>query len=172
MSSPESELPPESQGLSRRVRELEDMLKAAESERRRTRDQVEQLFRVSAAILATSELEEQLRLVAGGIVAACNYRRCVITLFDDEWRVWMRAHAGLTASEARSLAETPALAPETRRRILDERYRIGNSYFVPHESKLGEQLSGVGVRTSRTREEFVDWHPEDLLFVPLRGQEE
>ena len=172
MSSSESELPPESQGLSRRVRELEDMLKAAESERRRTRDQVEQLFRVSAAILATSELEEQLRLVAGGIVAACNYRRCVITLFDDEWRVWMRAHAGLTASEARSLAETPALAPETRRRILDERYRIGNSYFVPHESKLGEQLSGVGVRTSRTREEFVDWHPEDLLFVPLRGQEE
>ena len=62
MSSPE-------EGLKRRVRELEDRVKAAESERRRTRDQVEQLFRVSAAILATSELEEQLRLVAGGIVS-------------------------------------------------------------------------------------------------------
>ncbi|MEZ5066703.1 MAG: response regulator [bacterium] len=156
----------------RRIEELEQQLRATDAERRKTRDQVEQLFRVSAAILVTSELEEQLRLVAGGIVAACNYRRCMITLFDDEWRVRMRAHAGLTSEEARSLEEAPALSPETRRRILDERYRIGNSYFVPHESKLGEQLSGVGVRTSRREEDFVDWHPEDYLFVPLRGQEE
>jgi PAS domain S-box-containing protein len=163
---------PDSERLAERVEELERRLVRAEAERRRTRDQVEQLFRVSAAILATAELEEQLRLVAGGIVSACNFRRCVITLFDEGWRVRMRAHAGLTPKQARSLEETPALSPETRRRILDERYRIGNSYFVPHESKLGVQLSGVGVGTSRTQDEFVDWHPEDLLFVPLRGQEE
>ncbi|MGQ0722101.1 MAG: response regulator [Candidatus Eiseniibacteriota bacterium] len=134
-------------------------------------DQVAHLFRISAQLLVATDLDEQLRLVAHGIVAACNYRRCVITLFDDHWQVWKRAHAGLSPAEADALERTPALDAEVRRRVLDERYRIGNSYFIPHDSAMGAQLSDVGVSTSRTRDEFVDWHPEDFLFVPLRGKE-
>ena len=163
---------PELEALRARVAELEQELERERSRGELHRDQVEQLFSVSAAILATADLEEQLRLVAGGIVSACNYRRCVITLFDEEWRVRLRAHAGLSDEEVRSLEETPSVSPEMRRRVLEEKYRIGNSYFVPQESSLGSELSSIGVRTSRTEEEFVDWHPEDLLFVPLRGKDE
>lgn len=163
---------PELEALRARVAELEQELARERSRGELHRDQVEQLFSVSAAILATADLEEQLRLVAGGIVSACNYRRCVITLFDEEWRVRLRAHAGLSDEEVRSLEETPSVSPEMRRRVLKEKYRIGNSFFVPQESSLGSELSSIGVRTSRTQEEFVDWHPEDLLFVPLRGKDE
>ncbi|MFN8176583.1 MAG: response regulator [bacterium] len=133
--------------------------------------QLTRLLEVSAAMLASGDLAEQLRLLADGIVSACDYRRCVITLFDEEWRVLKRAHAGLTPEEARALEERPAVSPEVRRRVLDETYRIGNSYFVPHESRLGSELAGVGVGTSRRPDEFVDWHPEDLLFVPLLGKD-
>jgi PAS domain S-box-containing protein len=144
---------------------------AAALERRIAHAQVTRLLDVSAAMLASDDLDEQLRLLAGAIVDACSYRRCVITLVDQDWRIWKRAHAGLSAEEARSLEETPALPPETRRKVLDEAYRIGNSYFIPHESRLGSELAGIGVATSRRREEFVDWHPEDLLFVPLLGKD-
>ena len=157
--------------LASEVERLKEKLETASRERRAEHDQVTRLLGVSGAMLASSDLDEQLRLVADAIVSACNYRRCVITLFDEEWRVWKRAHAGLTPEEARSLEERPAISPETRRRILDESYRIGNSYFVPHESRLGSELASVGVKTARGAEEFVDWHPEDLLFVPLLGKD-
>ena len=109
---------PELEALRARVAELEQELERERSRGELHRDQVEQLFSVSAAILATADLEEQLRLVAGGIVSACNYRRCVITLFDEEWRVRLRAHAGLSDEEVRSLEETPSVSPEMRRRVL------------------------------------------------------
>lgn len=141
-------------------------------ERRRPATQLRHLLEVSASMLAAADLDEQLRLLADAIVTACGYRRCVITLIDEAWQVRMRAHAGLRPDEERALEEKPSIAPERRRRILDERYRIGNSYFVPHESTLGSELSGVGVGTARTESEFVDWHPEDLLFVPLKGKDE
>ena len=144
---------------------------AAARARQRAHDRVTRLLDVSGAVLASSDLDEQLRLIAGAIVGACAFRRCVITLVDEEWNIWKRAHAGLTEDEALALEKTPSLSPELRRRVLDESYRIGSSYFVPHESHLGSELAGIGVTTSRTREEFVDWHPEDLLFVPLLGKD-
>ncbi len=145
---------------------------AAEARARaREHGQLTRLLDVSGAVLASGDLDEQLRLIAGAITGSCSYRRCVITLVDAEWNIWKRAHAGLTEEEARGLEERPSLSPEMRRRVLDETYRIGNSYFVPHESRLGSELAGIGVSTARRAEDFVDWHPEDLLFVPLVGKD-
>jgi PAS domain S-box-containing protein len=140
-------------------------------ERKRAADQVAHLFRVSASVLVAPDLDEQLERVANGIVTACNFRRCVITLIDDDWQVRKRAHAGLSREEAKALESAPTISPEVRRRMFDERYRVGNSYFIPHDSSLGSQLSRVGVSSSRSEGDFIDWHPEDLLFLPLLGGE-
>lgn len=142
------------------------------ADRRAPTAQLAHLLEVSAAMLAAHDLGAQLRLLADAIVHACGYRRCIITILDVDWHVLMRASAGLTEAETRALEEAPVLTPEMRRRILDDRYRIGNSYFVPRESRLGGELSGVGIQTERTVQEFVDWHPDDLLFVPLTGKDE
>jgi hypothetical protein len=61
---------------------------AAALERRIAHAQVTRLLDVSAAMLASDDLDEQLRLLAGAIVDACSYRRCVITLVDQDWRIW------------------------------------------------------------------------------------
>ncbi|MGH2571486.1 MAG: PAS domain S-box protein, partial [bacterium] len=158
--------------LEQRVADLLGVIDRSAQVRRHTEDQVAHLFRISTSVLVAGDLDEQLRLVAEGIVTACNFRRCVITLLDDEWHVWKRAHAGLSAEEARSLEAMPGVSPQVRQSFLDERYRVGNSYFIPHDSSLGAELSGVGIASSRLQQEFVDWHPEDLLFVPLMGKDE
>jgi len=157
--------------LEGRVADLLGVIDRDAYDRQHTQDQVAHLFRISASVLATGELDEQLALVAEGIVTACNFRRCVITLLDDEGHVWKRAHAGLSGEEGRALDEMPGVSPEVRQSFLDERYRVGHSYFISHDSTLGAELAHVGVASSRSREEFVDWHPEDLLFVPLMGKE-
>jgi PAS domain S-box-containing protein len=163
---------PDDASMRAELAELRERVARDAQERRRVADQVAHLFRISTQLLVAQELDEQLRLVARGIVSACNFRRCVITLFDEDWHVWMRAHAGLTREEAEALEAAPELSPAVRRSVLDERYRVGQSYFIPHESDMGVQLSSLGVSTSRSREDFVDWHPEDFLFVPLRGKDE
>ena len=157
------------QELSRRVEELGRQLAEESTKRERAATQVEHLFRISAAVLAARDLDEQLRLVADGIVTACNFRRCVITLLTDDWQVWKRSHAGLSAEDVARLESTPPISPEMRRRIFDERFRVGNSYFVPHDTDLASEIGSSGISSRRRLEEFVDWHPDDYLFVPLYG---
>lgn len=134
-------------------------------------DHVAYLLRISAAVLVATDLDEQLRLVAEGIVHACNFRRCVISLLDRKWNVWKRAHAGLTADDVKTLADTPPISAQERQRIFQEALRVGSSYFVPHDSHLGSLLGKSGVSSKRGEQEFVDWHPEDFLFVPMYGKE-
>ncbi len=136
-----------------------------------TLDQVAHLLRISAAVLVESDLDEQLRLVAEGIVSACNFRRCIISLLDRKWNVWKRAHAGLTDADAKALESTAPIPPEQRQRIFEEAVRVGNSYFVPHDSRLGSILGPSGVTSKRETTEFLDWHPDDFLFVPMYGKE-
>ncbi len=155
--------------LSRRIEELSEQLAAERAKRERASTQVEHLFRISAAVLAARDLDEQLRLVADGIVTACNFRRCVITLLTDDWQVWKRSHAGLSTEDVERLEATPPISPEMRRRIFDERFRVGNSYFVPHDTDLASEFGTSGISSRRKLEEFVDWHPDDYLFVPLYG---
>ena len=157
--------------LEEQVARLRARVEKDERERDRAAGQMAELLRIGASVFVSRDLGEQLRLVAGGIVSACNYRRCVISLIDDEWKVWKRAHAGLSESEVQELRARPELSPAIRREILADRYRLGNSYFVPHDSQLGTQLSDAGVSTHRGVDEFVDWHPQDFLFVPMRGKD-
>ncbi len=134
-------------------------------------DEVAHLLRISAQVLVANDLDEQLRLVAEGIVGACNFRRCVISLLDRNWNVWKRAWAGLSPEDAKRLEGTTPIPPADRQRIFDEAVRIGGSYFVPHDSHLGSLLGRSGVTSRRAEKEFVDWHPDDFLFVPMYGKD-
>lgn len=167
--------------IPRHRRELRDAARALVNDARipgstsgsgeNTLDQVAHLLRISAQVLVAAHLDEQLRLVAEGIVSACNFRRCVISLLDRQWNVWKRASAGLSLPEIKHLETTAPISAEDRKRIFQEAVRIGNSYFVPHDSKLGSLLGPSGVKTGRREDEFVDWHPNDFLFVPMFGKE-
>ncbi len=134
-------------------------------------DQVAHLLRISAQVLVANDLDEQLRLVAEGIVSACNFRRCIISLLDRDWVVWKRAWAGLSVEDAKGLESMAPISAEQRRRIFQEAVRIGSSYYVPHDSNLGSLLGRSGVTSKRREKDFVDWHPDDFLFVPMYGKD-
>jgi PAS domain S-box-containing protein len=150
---------------------VSDERESGSGESAEAQDHVAYLLRISAAVLVATDLDEQLRLVAEGIVSACNFRRCVISLLDRKWNVWKRAHAGLTPEDVKTLADTPPISAQERQRIFQEALRVGSSYFVPHDSHLGSLLGKSGVSSKRGEQEFVDWHPEDFLFVPMYGKE-
>ncbi|MFN0152671.1 MAG: response regulator [bacterium] len=131
--------------------------------------QHEVFFEVATAIQETTDVARQLTLIAEGIVRSETYRRAVISLLDKDWKVLTFGHAGLGAGEAEGVRSQQPLTPEERGRIFQERYRISSSYYVPHDDPLAlESLRGIA--STRAASEFIDWHPDDLLFVPLYGR--
>jgi PAS domain S-box-containing protein len=141
---------------------------AAEIAARRER-QFEVFFEVASTIQETTDLDVQLNRIAEGIVKAQTFRRAVISLLDKDWKVVKVGHAGLSDAEVARVGKSAPLSPEDRRRVLQERYRISSSYYIPHDDPLARGVLR-GVPSSRKRGEFVDWHPADLLFVPLLGR--
>jgi PAS domain S-box-containing protein len=129
------------------------------------------LFRVSTELQRTPELGEQLNLIAQAIVDAKTYRRAIISLFDEEWRVIRVGYAGLTEPDVRVHQSRPPLSPEQRTRIFRPEYRVSRSYYVPHTSELAQEISEDAVQSHLKQEDFVDWDPKDLLFVPLTSSD-
>jgi PAS domain S-box-containing protein len=131
--------------------------------------QYEIFSEVVSAIQETTDVARQLTLIAEGIVRSKTYRRAVISLLDRDWKVVKFGHAGLTEDEVAGVGAQQPLTSDERQRIFQERYRISASYYVPHDDPLARE--GLrGVASTRSLGEFVDWHPDDLLFVPLYGR--
>jgi PAS domain S-box-containing protein len=131
--------------------------------------QFEVFFEVASTIHETNDLGVQLNRIAEGIVTAQTFRRAVISLLDKEWKVIKVGHAGLSEEEVGRVARSAPLSAEERRRVFQEKYRISSSYYVPHDDPLARGVLR-GVPSSRGADEFLDWHPDDLLFVPLFGR--
>ncbi len=133
----------------------------------------ETLLTIAQEILAAEEVDRILKRVAEAIVEHSPFQRAAISLYDLEHEppvegALVKAVAvGLTAEEEERLRTSGGLTPERRKLAFDERFRVGrNSYYIPHDQVPWERGLGVPGRVS-----LDGWHPEDFLFIPLRGEE-
>jgi PAS domain S-box-containing protein len=122
---------------------------------------------VTGLIEQEEDLQTQLALLAEAVVKARIFRRALITLLDENWMPICIGAAGLSEDELAELRSRPPLDPELRKSIFSDRFRMSNSYYVPHSDRLARTLGEAGLKSSLRPEEFEGWHPEDLLFVPL-----
>jgi len=136
---------------------------------RRAASRLRTLLRMSAELQAIDDIDEQLNLICNVIVNIKTYRRSVITLLDEDLSVLGYGHAGLSAEEVTQLKNATPLTPQERLKILDKRYRISQSYFIPYTETDKIFDRKVGINSHHSDEEFISWHPQDMLFVPLYG---
>lgn len=132
--------------------------------------QYEVFLRIVTQMQTIDDLQDKLDLIASGVVGAKTYRRALISLFDEAWNVTRIGSANVSEEDLKAMRESQPLAAEERRRLLDERYRIGNSFFIPHDDKEAREVLKKGLASKLDETDFVDWHPNDVLFVPLHGR--
>lgn len=131
----------------------------------------ERLLEVANEILSSEEIEAILRRVARAITELSPFQRAAIALYDLEHEpplegALVRAvTAGLTSEEEKRLLSSGGLSPEQRRQAFSERFRIGNSYYIPHDQVPWGKGLGLPGKVS-----LDGWHPEDYLFIPLRTE--
>jgi PAS domain S-box-containing protein len=136
------------------------------TEKMQIEQQRQHLTRIATDILQRKNLREIMETVANAIHDYCGFGRVIISLLDEDFEATNVAFAGLTADEEIQAAQSH-LSPGERKSILKEKFKVGNSYYIPHDKVPWGKL---GVQSRLRPEQMKDWHPDDFLFIPLHGE--
>ncbi|MCK4637129.1 MAG: GAF domain-containing sensor histidine kinase [Methanomicrobia archaeon] len=111
-------------------------------------------------ILEKKDLPEILNKVTSTVGTLFGYRRVALTLWDENFDVRYATFYGLEEEEIKTL-KGRIMSREERKLVLNEKYRISNSYFIPEEDNpmIKKALPGDSIG---------EWKSLDALIVPLR----
>jgi signal transduction histidine kinase/putative methionine-R-sulfoxide reductase with GAF domain len=146
-------------------------------------NQTKNLMRNSTEIMQVKDMRKRLEVVAEA-VQKTGWRRVVISLRDEDLEGTELVTAGLTKGETKLLLKRKARGDVWRERLGPgfERFKVGEFYYlpwidpwirekvhgVPPEASPDESTTYAGVPSKLSPEEMVDWHPQDMLYAPLR----
>ncbi|RME37707.1 MAG: GAF domain-containing protein, partial [Thermoflexia bacterium] len=137
---------------------------------RRT-DQLSRVLEVSRAFRSDRPVEEVLEEIACAVQESVGFNKVLLSVLEGDPPYLRRVAAAgipLPAWEQLKRVRQPWKTVEA---ILDNRFRIGQSYYIPAEEQAHwrgrldvyeEHLETVPRQPGR-------WHPQDLLIVPLIG---
>jgi PAS domain S-box-containing protein len=147
---------------------------------------LEHLMRNTTEIMHIKDMHKRLSMIAKTI-QRFGWRRVVISLRDENLEGIDLVAAGLTKDEVKLLMERKAPGRIWRDRLGPkfERFRLGGFYClpwmdpwvrenvhgVPPETSPDEATTYAGVPSRLSPDEMVDWHPQDMLYAPLRTPE-
>jgi len=153
---------------------------------KRLTKKLEHLMRSSTKIMHISHMHQRLTVIAKAI-QNFGWRRVVMSLRDENLEGTVRVTVGLTKDEVELLGKRRVAGNVWRERLGPkfEKFKIGEFYYLPwtdpwireyvHEVPPGTPLDDAttytGVPSTLSPEEMIDWHPQDMLYAPLRTPE-
>lgn len=118
--------------------------------------------------------QEKMDLIAEGI-AACGWKHIHLYVFDrDTKTINSAAYWGIDGEGRKFLEENRMRIDEIETILSDpenQQFKIGRCYYIPHDadSKFFNDLRATGLIYEKKEIDSDNWHPQDLLFIPLRG---
>lgn len=136
----------------------------------RRNEQLRNLLEISRTLRSEHALEDLLDMVVYAIPATAGFNIALLSLVEDDPPMLRRvAAAGITLAELMALKQVRQPL-EAFEKLLQEKYRISHSYFFPHQEQEEWDKDGYSYTVLKdigTWQEG-DWHPEDMLLVPLK----
>jgi PAS domain S-box-containing protein len=134
-------------------------------------EQLSNLFDISQAFRSNRPLENVLDDVAHAIQETVGFNAVVISLVEGDPPVQRRvAAAGVPVTLFEEMKATRQ-AWSSVEPVLRDEFRISQSYYFPMEKR--EAIAGLQIYSTSQAPAGPrvpgHWHPEDMLFVPLRG---
>jgi len=159
-----------------------DAQKAYEESPEYLREVLKYAVEIGASLRLQVDSETLLKRIVSSACKALRFRYAVIYLADGTGLFRVAATSGIRTAEEAYLQQHP-LPDSAVARIIDERYRISDSYFLPAEAPIWQDKefasnfvvvnsSSVDVLTPVSLPAFTPsdsyaWCPEDLMVVPL-----
>jgi signal transduction histidine kinase len=147
------------------------------------RELLRHIIDIGASLRLGMDTDTLLQRVSEAACKALRFRYSALYLNNGAGFFEARASAGLSPEQHRYLIEHP-LPEEALNKLICERYRIGNSYFVPKGDPIwrdatlasffiivDDRVEAVPLDSTPLSEPDLgpEWQVEDLLIVPLRG---
>jgi len=153
---------------------------------RKLSERLEYLMKSATEIMHVEDMRQRLKVIAKAI-RKFGWRRVVMSLRDENLEGTDLVTAGLTKEEVKLLLERKAPGHVWRERLGQkfERFKLDEFYYlpwsdpwirknvhgVPPEVPSEEATTYAGVPSKLSQKEMVDWHPQDMLYAPLRTPE-
>ncbi len=130
---------------------------------------IKELLHLCDLLRKDLSLDDILQQMASSIVVCSGFRGLSISLLDDsEKMLRVIAAVGITEEDQRLLYEK-SFPVDILFNLMLPRFRISQSYFIPHEYVDLQLDSTVTIVKDGDREKSdpSHWHPEDFLVVPV-----
>ena len=152
------------------ARRYEEQMRLNERIRRRT-EQLSSLLSIGQSFRSDQPLEGVMEDIAYAIQETVGFNQVLISLVEGDPPMLRRvAGAGIPLAVFQEMQKIRQ--PLSRlEEVMQEEFRISQSYFIPHTRKEvweGKLHTFTAYEQMAEREEEGAWHPEDMLFVPLR----
>jgi PAS domain S-box-containing protein len=147
---------------------------------------LEYLMKNTTEIMHVKKMHQRLKVITKAI-KEFGWRRVVISLRDENLEGTDLVTAGLTREENELLRKrkAPGCVWQERLGPSFEHFKIGGFYYLPWiDPWIREKVHGVsrdaspeevttyaGVPSKLSPKDMVDWHPQDMLYAPLRTPE-
>ncbi|MCU0606118.1 MAG: PAS domain S-box protein [Candidatus Edwardsbacteria bacterium] len=129
------------------------------------KNKLSQLFDVSLSVARAGDVQEQLELTIKGLADLQLFKRMALVLKGDDGRNTNVAHLGLSDRDVAAIRTAPPASAEARAKIFHHKYRISNSYFIPHDDRDVQRQFSLQIAT--TAHLPSEWDANDNLLVPL-----
>jgi PAS domain S-box-containing protein len=139
---------------------------------RRERDRLAQLHLVASEIQSAPDVPSRLQVVANGIHDA-GWERVVITLRDEHLDPTALIQAGYTQEEALHLSDEVTTGTVWRKWINDLEFhelKLGAGYYLRYNHPWVKKNVSDHPQPPEVGEQ--DWHPQDVIYLPLVGQDQ
>jgi GAF domain-containing protein len=149
------------------ARSYEEQQERSELMRQRA-EQLSHLFEIGQTMRTDRPLEDILTEVAFAVLETVGYDVVLISVREgDEQR--RAAAAGVPIADFERMRQVRQ--PWSNLEVLfDDGFRVSNSYYIPYErSEVVEHLDKFQVEEGGSERVPGQWHPEDMLIVPLKG---
>ena len=98
------------------------------------------------------------------------YKRAVLTLHNEKREIIHIGYVGVDKELIKAARRAPAPDEELARQMMQDKYRISSSYFIPAKSGLPIQEQARYVpQTNKSEVSEIAWKTGDELFVPVYG---
>lgn len=145
----------------------------------RKQKQLESLMDISEIILSsTLNINETLEKLTEIIFDKLGYKRGIVSLKEEmNGKNYFKrvAFVGVDANTRNKLSKKSSWNSEEQlKKWFRKRFQISNSYYINHKYKeeVEKSLTSVAWGEPDETRKYWEWHPDDMLLIPLRKEEE